>query len=315
MGMYAPHGRARSATRISAPGAGIEPAGACFRGRCSVPAATPPGVGLLLMDTPFSLEVRGEGVEPSPAESKAAGLPLADPRSDLVQAEGEGVEPSRLALGRFQDGCHRRLARPSTCSCGGRNRTCTLHLNRVTPYLLDHTAVIRHRTSRTSIATFILARLPFPPRGRPFGVAPEGLEPSHRFPDTKSFRVFVCSCRRVRLPEHPAGLEPAHPAWQAGRLPLHHGYLEALPSCQRADSGTRGARTLTTRVRAGDAAANTLIPFGRDAVRCRVGPEGVEPSSLPFKRRKLCRLSYDPTGESCPMFMELKDHDRPPRVQ
>ena len=23
--------------------------------------------------------------------------------------------------------------------------------------------------------------------------------------------------------EHPAGVEPAHPAWRAGRLPLHHG--------------------------------------------------------------------------------------------
>jgi hypothetical protein len=39
--------RSRSASwRIRAPsiapGAGIEPAGACFRGRCSVPAATPP---------------------------------------------------------------------------------------------------------------------------------------------------------------------------------------------------------------------------------------------------------------------------------
>src|SRR5262249_42079445 len=52
------------------------------------------------------------------------------------------------------------------------------------------------------------------------------------------------------------------------RLPLHHGYLEALPGCQRADSGTRGARTLTTRVRAGDAAANTLIP---SLTACRGG--------------------------------------------
>ncbi|SRR6266542_4815655 len=37
--------------------------------------------------------------------------------------------------------------------------------------------------------------------------------------------VFVRSCRRARLPEHPAGVEPAHPAWRAGRLPLHHGCL------------------------------------------------------------------------------------------
>jgi hypothetical protein len=32
----------------------------------------------------------------------------------------------------------------------------------------------------------------------------------------------------TRLNKHPAGVEPALPAWRAGRLPLHHG-------CQRSD--------------------------------------------------------------------------------
>jgi hypothetical protein len=51
--------------------------------------------------------VRGEGVEPSSAASKTAGLPLADPRA-AQQAEGEGVEPSRLIAQPFS----RRLPSP-----------------------------------------------------------------------------------------------------------------------------------------------------------------------------------------------------------
>src|SRR5262249_3859814 len=34
---------------------------------------------------------------------------------------------------------------------------------------------------------------------------------------------FVWSCHGAQSPERPAGIEPAHPAWRAGRLPLHHG--------------------------------------------------------------------------------------------
>ncbi len=42
-------------------------------------------------------------------------------------------------------------------------------------------------------------------------------------------------------------------------------------------SGTGGARTLTTRVRAGHAAANISIPMNRTRTRTRIGPGGVEP--------------------------------------
>jgi hypothetical protein len=54
------------------------------------------------------------------------------------------------------------------------------------------------------------------------------------------------STRNARLShvlnrERPAGVEPALPAWQAGRLPLHHGRIWWLPNCQRprAPGGTR----------------------------------------------------------------------------
>ena len=69
--------------------------------------------------------VRGEGFEPSHAASKAAGLPLANPRA----------VPRR-------SGCARQAlptsgtARPTkdSCSSGGRNRTCRLRFNRASPY-------------------------------------------------------------------------------------------------------------------------------------------------------------------------------------
>ncbi len=38
--------------------------------------------------------------------------------------------------------------------------------------------------------------------------------------------LFVGSCRWARSPERPAGVEPALPPWQGGRLPLHHGRAE-----------------------------------------------------------------------------------------
>jgi hypothetical protein len=86
----------------------------------------------------------------------------------------------------------------------------------------------------------------------------------------------------------PAGVEPARPPWQGGRLPLHHGHDRYRPTCQRTEStewdsnprcrltravswplddqcqhqnGTGGARTLTTRLRAGRSAARTSIPI------------------------------------------------------
>ena|SRR5262249_10089091 len=48
---------------------------------------------------------------------------------------------------------------------------------------------------------------------------------------------FVCSCRWVRLPERPVGVEPTRLPWQGSRLPLHHGrgwpvQVAAATSCR-----------------------------------------------------------------------------------
>lgn len=97
---------------------------------------------------------RGEGIEPSQAASKTAGLPLADPREWLagLQAAAAGFEPAIVSL------------------TGSRLTE------------LGYTAMSE---------------------------------------------------------EHPAGVEPARPAWEPGRPPLHHGRFGAV-AIAPARSGTRG---------------------------------------------------------------------------
>src|SRR4051794_2486434 len=57
-------------------------------------------------------------------------------------------------------------------------------------------------------------------------------------------------------------------------------------------SRTRGARTLTRRLRAGCAAANTLVP---SIYAHRVGPEGVEPPSGGY-RPPVLPLNHEPSS-------------------
>ncbi len=79
------------------------------------------------------------------------------------------------------------------------------------------------------------ARLPFRHRGKE-SESPWRESNPHAVAGTRfTADLFVCFCRRVRSPEHPAGVEPAHPPWQGSRQPLHHGCLKASPSCQRAE--------------------------------------------------------------------------------
>ena len=90
----------------------------------------------------------------------------------------------------------RRLRRWTTgpkTNCGGRSRTCNPLLNREWPYRWAHTAIKSGRWDSNPQCR----RSP-----KPVGC---------QFPDVLNKR------------EHPAGVEPARPAWEAGRLPLHHG--------------------------------------------------------------------------------------------
>ena len=140
---------------------------------------------------------------------------------------------------------------PFRHSCGGRNRTCDEAIN---------------------------SRPPVPAQDPPqLSVRTAGFEP--RSPTDTDVGGQPCSrrtrwCQTFPRPEskRPAGIEPTHPAWQAGRLPLHHGRKQCEPNCQRSSehraglepasvqvlplddqcfvvSGTRGTRTLTPPVK------------------------------------------------------------------
>jgi hypothetical protein len=118
--------------------------------------------------------------------------------------------------------------------------------------------------------------------------------------------------------ERPAGIEPALPPWQGSRLPLHHGRLlvttklsmnqstgpdsnrrhritgaESWPLDDQCLSvGPEGPEPSPTRLRAGNAAANTLILCFMLA-RWELNPR---PAS--YKDAALYQLSYAPASST-----------------
>ena len=124
-----------------------------------------------------------------------------------------------------------------------------------------------------------------------------GFEPT--ISGSRNRRIAVFPTSRT---EHPAGIEPAHPAWQAGRLPLHHGcrlrsadfvgWVESSRPTIRSTScgcavGPEGLEPSPRWLRARDAAANTWIPF---SARRELNPR------LALIRGRLWPLSYGPVG-------------------
>ena len=158
-------------------------------------------------------------------------------------------------------------------SSGGRNRTYGLLLQRQatlpaasTPecfFLTQECPVGIEPTSPAWKAGTFAAR----PRARK--AAEAGIEPASRrltvaFPyQHRTHRIIVKSGRldlnqRSRAPEaraprilaklshvlkmRPAGIEPTHPAWQAGRLPLHHGRMTLLTKLSKIRDAKRSFR-------------------------------------------------------------------------
>src|SRR5262249_40119958 len=87
--------------------------------------------------------------------------------------------------------------------------------------------------------------------------SPVGLPFRLRTVERVGFEPTVSGSRNRRIgqlsylsKEHPAGIEPARPAWRAGRLPLHHGCTV----------GPEGLEPSPPWLRARYAAANTWIP-------------------------------------------------------
>ncbi len=170
--------------------------------------------------------VRGGGVEPPSPGSRPGSLPLADPRSSPcksalwesnpprrigspaplplgqghIKAEGEGVEPSRLIARPLSGRLPSPIGLPFPKGCGGRNRTCVGAVN---------------------------GRLPVPAQAPPQSnqSGRRELNPRSRAPATNAARRCSAECQAFLRPasKRPAGIEPALPPRQGGRLPLHHG--------------------------------------------------------------------------------------------
>ena len=80
----------------------------------------------------------------------------------------------------------------------------------------------------------------------------------------------------------PAGVEPARPPWQGGRLPLHHGHDRRRPNCQRAEStgwDSNPRRRLTRAVSS---------PLDDQCLH-RNGTGGARTLTNPVKSRTFCR--------------------------
>jgi hypothetical protein len=143
-----------------------------------------------------------------------------------------------------------------TTSCGGRNRTCVGAVN---------------------------SRLPVPARVPPQYQSAR-LESNQHLRAPEARGLSISPTRRIH--ERPAGIEPALPPWQGSRLPLHHGRLSVTTKLSNSKStgpdsnrrhritgaeswplddqcllsvGPEGLEPSPTRLRAGNAAANTLI--------------------------------------------------------
>jgi hypothetical protein len=74
--------------------------------------------------------------------------------------------------------------------------------------------------------------------------------------------------------KRPAGVEPALPPWQGSRLPLHHGRANDVPNCQRSSSKLAehraGVEPALPRYEGG------VLPLDHQCRSCPVGPERLE---------------------------------------
>ena len=245
------------------PGVGIEPTASWFRARRHYRQQLP-RIGVV-REKRHVAQVRGGRLErPSPG-SKPGSLPLADPRECPA-----GVEPASpawkagtsAARPRAQSGrrgsrtpkassarpLSKRLPSPiglsfRISSCGGRNRTCAGAVN---SRLSVPAQTPPHRSQGGPIRTDDL-RLPRPADSQAF------LHP---------------------VEEHPAGVEPALPPWQGSRLPLHHGCVRTCRIVKdRADQSTGRESNPRCRITGAES-----CPLDHQCVALSVGPEGLEPS-------------------------------------
>jgi hypothetical protein len=230
----------------------------------------PLGQGRLLGKSP----VRGAGVEPASPAWKAGVLPLNEPRVGKRRQRKEGESnPQGSSLGRFRGGCHRQLACPSV------------------PYrrvATQHTRGSRGGSRTPNGPVNSRVRLPVPPPWKSglqsYSYSQSGRPDSNRRspgPEPGGLPGFPTPRPSVEG-KCPAGVEPALPPWQGGRLPLHHGHTSPSPDCQRNRESTGWDSNPRRRI-----TGAVSSPLDDRCTRTiRVGPEGLEPS--PARLRAGC---------------------------
>ena len=190
-----------------------------------------------------------------------------------LQAEGEGVEPSRL------------IARP-----GSSRVPSPIGL----PFLVRAPAAgIEPASSRLTAGYSYQHELHRNRRVRQSGWP----DSNRRFPAPKAGGLPGFPTSRVVsfTDKCPAGVEPARPPWRGGRLPLHHGHLRR-PRIVKEPRAPGGTRTHVAALR-----GRSLRRWTTSAC-IPMGPEGLEPSpnrlragrsaartSVPIDRRESAR--------------------------
>src|SRR6185437_8532120 len=87
----------------------------------------------------------------------------------------------------------------------------------------------------------------------------------------------------------PAGVEPARPPWQGGRLPLHHGH-DRRPRIVKEPRAPGGSRTHVAALR-----GRSLRRWTTSA-RIPMGPEGLEPSPNRLRAGRSAARTSVPIG-------------------
>ncbi len=273
--------------------------------RASHPTVRRPRIGLLIETLLVSSQVRGGGIEPpspgskpgrpttsrSPIIALQSALRESNPPRQLgrlaplplgqghIKAEGEGVEPSRLIARPLS----RRLPSPiglpfRIASCGGRNRTCVVALNRRLPVPTQappqstvrtagfEPAISCSRSTRNTRLSYVLI----------IKSAQRESNPHFRHGKAAGCRYIMGASESLvelsKNQEHRAGLEPTSPHYGCGILAAGR----PVPFFQW---DQRDSNPHLTWLRARCAAANTLIPFVSFTSAASVGAEGIEPST------------------------------------
>ncbi len=167
-------------------------------------------------------------------------------RSDSVERrKGRESNPQSLRWSVFETAAvTNRLALPSSLreSTGGRNRTCELLINSEARVPAHATPVEVGRGKKKKKKDEEQRNMSRGGRDRTDDLLLPRQADS-RFPTPRNEK------KGLQPDKCPAGVEPARPPWQGGRLPLHHGHTCQRRIVKEFENGTRGARTLTHLVK------------------------------------------------------------------